>query len=122
MGSLLPKLVMYPKVCAAADVRYVGIADELRVVERVEGLDPNLELALTVDLEAAKDACVDIGDARSAEFVAAGVAEVRRDDAGGRLRRRCRWVRPGWRRRWDRTRACRQRRRCCPAVRLWPPS
>ena len=101
--------------CSAAN-GYVGIADEFRVVEQVERLDANLEVAFTVDLEAARDACVDVGNARSAEFVAASVAKDWRDHARGhraidvtRERGWCIGARQGWRRRWDRTRACRRK-------------
>ena len=61
----------------------VGIADEFRMVDHIERFDANLELAFTVELEAARDACVDVGNTRSAEFIAAGIAKVRRDHARG---------------------------------------
>ena len=64
--------------CSAAN-GYVGIADELGVVDQIERFGPNLEVAFTVYLEAASDACVYVGNARSAEFVAAGVTKVGRD-------------------------------------------
>ena len=50
--ALLPraKLVMYPNVPPPNG--YVGIADELRVVEQIERFDPKQELAFTPRLEA----------------------------------------------------------------------
>src|SRR5271169_2978842 len=68
--------------CSAAN-SYVGIADELRVVEQIERFDPKQKLGFTPRLEAASDACVYVGNARSAEFVAASVAKVWRDHARG---------------------------------------
>src|ERR1035437_825221 len=62
-----------------------GRAGKNCVVQQIEGLDANLELALAMDVEPAKDAGVDIGNAGSTELVAVSVAEALRDD----LRRRC---------------------------------
>jgi hypothetical protein len=71
------------KYSAGRSYGYVGIADELRVVKQIECFDTNLELGFTVYLEAASDTCVYVGNAGSAEFVAASVAKVWRDHARG---------------------------------------
>ena len=68
--------------CSAAN-GYVGIADEFGVVNQIERFDPNLELAFTPHLDATSDACVYVGNAGSAEFVAAGVAKGWRNHARG---------------------------------------
>src|SRR5277367_5651701 len=52
------------------------VAGELRVIQQIERLDANLELALTPDVEAAEDARVDVCDSRAAEFVTMRVPEV----------------------------------------------
>ncbi len=80
---------MYPNVppptCRA------GVAGELRVIQQIERLDANLELALTVDVEPANDTRIDVCHSRSTELIPMRVAEMRRNDR--------RWVlgcRVGW--------------------------
>jgi hypothetical protein len=65
----------------------IWIGDKLWVVQQVECLDTNLELALTKDVEASEDARVDIGNTGSTELVAMRRAEAR---ATVRI---CPWVR-----------------------------
>ncbi len=73
---------MYPNVPPASTVT-LGLLTSSGVVEQIERFDPNLELAFTPHLEVPGDARVYVGDARSAEFVAASVAKVWRDHARG---------------------------------------
>lgn len=61
----------------AASEGRVGTACELGVVEQIERLDTNLELAFAPDVKAAEDACVHSSHPWTAELVAVGVAEMR---------------------------------------------
>ena len=56
---------------------YVGVANEFCVVGHIECLGAKLELAFMVDLEAARETCVHVGNPRSTKLVAAGIAKVR---------------------------------------------
>ena len=61
------------------------------MIQQIERLDANLELALMVDVEPANDTRIDVGHARSTELIPMRVAEMRRNDR--------RWVlgcRVGW--------------------------
>jgi len=50
------------------------------VVQQIERLNADLELALAVDVEPANDTRIDVCHARTAEFVPMRIAKVRRND------------------------------------------
>jgi hypothetical protein len=56
----------------------------LRMVQKIERLDANLELAFAPDMEAAEDTRVDGVDSRATELIAVRVAEVGSNNGGGR--------------------------------------
>lgn len=62
----------------------IRVGGELWVVEQVEGFHANLELAFAPDVEAAKDAGVDVGYARATELIAVRVGEEWAADLGRR--------------------------------------
>ncbi len=69
----------------------IGVAKQ-RVIGYVEALDANLELALAIQVESPEHAYVSIRLSRSAELIAVGVREDRRDDRRLCLGRCVRWL------------------------------
>src|SRR6202042_3995166 len=64
---------------SAAHLR-AGIAGELGMIQQIERLDANLELALMVDVEPANATRIDVCHSRSTELIPMRVAEMRRND------------------------------------------
>ena len=50
------------------------------MIQQIESLHSDLELALAINMEATEDAGVDVSDTWSTELVAVSVAEVRRQN------------------------------------------
>src|SRR5579875_2188522 len=79
--------------------RYIRIIQQ-RVIQHIEGLRPELELALLVDMESTEQAGVDLRNARSTKLIAVRIAQVRSDNGARRCRCTvCRLVRVCKRRR-----------------------
>ena len=63
------------------------------MIQQIEGLNSDLELALLVDVESAGEASVDLRNARSTELITMRVAEVRSHNAARRRRCTVSWLR-----------------------------